>query len=258
MAARSLPTPPPRPLIGINTDFYAPKNGPAFSKLNAAYFEAVLNAGGLPILIPPFQKENYAEIETILDLLSGVVMTGGLDLDPRRNGMQITNAVQPMAARREDCDRFVLSRVVERKLPLLAIGAGMQLLNVYFGGTLYLHLPADNPKALPHFDPSGGPHRHMVTVEPRTTLEDIFGAPELRVNSTHHQGINQIGKRLRVAAKSADGVIEAIETTDDEWFCIGLQWHPECDTASALDRQIFECFVQSAGQFAEEPMLAVA
>ena len=258
MAARSLPAPPPRPLIGINTDYYAPKNGPAFSKLNAAYFEAVLSAGGLPILIPPFNKENYAEIETILDMLSGVVMTGGLDLDPRRNGMQITNAVQPMAARREDCDRFVLNQVVERKLPLLAIGAGMQLLNVYMGGTLHLHLPADNPKALPHFDPSGGPHRHMVTVVPRTTLEDIFGAPDLRVNSTHHQAINQMGKQLRIAAKSADGVIEAIETTDDEWFCIGLQWHPECDTASALDRQIFECFVQSAGQFAEEPLLAVA
>ena len=258
MAARSLPTPPTRPLIGINTDYYAPKTGPAFVKLNTAYFEAVLNAGGLPILIPPLRKENFAEVETLLDMVSGVIMTGGLDLDPRRNGMQITNAVQPMAPRREDCDRFVLERIVERKLPLLAIGAGMQLLNIHFGGTLFLHLPSDNPKALPHFDPTGAPHRHMVTVEPRTTLEDIFGAPELRVNSTHHQGVNQIGRRLRVAAKSADGVIEAIETTDDEWFCIGLQWHPECETASALDRQLFDCFVQSAGRFAEEPLLAVA
>ena len=257
MAARPLPTPATRPLIGINTDYYTPKTGPAFIKLNSAYFEAVLNAGGLPILIPPLRKENFAEVEAILDMVSGVIMTGGLDLDPRRNGMQITNAVQPMAARREECDRHVLGQIVERKLPLLAIGAGMQLLNIHFGGTLFLHLPADNPKALPHFDPSGGPHRHMVTVEPRTTLEDIFGAPELRVNSTHHQGVNQIGKQLRVAAKSSDGVIEAIETTDEEWFCIGLQWHPECDTASALDRQLFDCFVQSAGRFAEalEPAL---
>ena len=69
--------------------------------------------------------------------------------------------------------------------------------------------------------------------------------------------MNQVGKRLRVAAKAPDGVIEAVESTDDTWFCVGVQWHPECDTASALDRQMFDCFVQSATKYAEPAMAEV-
>ena len=78
----------------------------------------------------------------------------------------------------------------------------MQQLNVFAGGTLHLHLPTDNPKAMPHFDQTGAPHRHMVLIEPNTRLDDIYGTQELRVNSTHHQAVNQIGKRMRVAAKA--------------------------------------------------------
>jgi putative glutamine amidotransferase len=85
----------------------------------------------------------------------------------------------------------------------------------------------------------------------------MYGADELRVNSTHHQAVNQVGKRLRVGARAPDGVIEAIETTDESWFCVGVQWHPECDTASALDRQIFDCLVQAAAKYTE-PALASA
>jgi len=251
--------PPPRPLIAINTDLVTPRNAGPAARLNGNYIDAVLAAGGLPLLLPPMGREHHAEIDRYLDLVSGVVMTGGLDLDPRRNGQQPTNTVTPMAARREEADRHLLTRVAERKLPLLAIGVGMQLLNVHFGGSLHLHLPTDNPKAMPHFEASGGPHRHMVNVEPKSTLEDIFGAPELRVNSGHHQGVNQIGKRLRVGARAPDGVIEAIETTDESWFCVGVQWHPECETASALDRQLFDCMLEWALRYEPaEELAAVA
>lgn len=241
--------PAPRPLVGVSTDFYAPKNSHPYLRLNAGYLDAVLAAGGLPVLLPAVKKDNFAEVESLLDRVSAVVMIGGLDLDPRRNGQQLTAAVQPMHPRREDTDRLLMGKVIERKLPLLAVGASMQLLNVLLGGTLHLHLPTDHPKALPHFDPSGGPHRHMVNVEPGSTLEDIFGAPEHRVNSTHHQGVNQLGRALRVGAKAPDGVIEAIETTDDGWFCIGTQWHPECETASALDRQLFDNLIEWAHKY---------
>ncbi len=246
MAARSAP--PPRPRIGILTDF--PTGGAAHARVNVGYFDAVLSAGGLPILIPPMTKDNYAELDTYLEMVNGVIFTGsGADLDPRKYNQPVSRATKPMPARREDSDRYLLAKVVERKMPVLGIGAGMQLLNVYFGGTLYQHLPADNPKAMPHFDLSGGVHRHMVNVVPDSTLDELFGAPELRVNSTHHQGIHQLGRKLRVAAKAPDELIEAIETTDPEWFCVGVQWHPECETASALDRVIFECLVQSADRY---------
>jgi putative glutamine amidotransferase len=258
MAAKPPPAPPPRPLIGITTDFYTPKAAAPFAKLAAGYVDSVLAAGGLPLLIPPLRKDNFAEAETYLKMSAGVVFTGGMDLDPRKHGQATSNAVQPMVPRREDCERLLFQRAVERKVPVLGIGVGMQLLNVHFGGTLFLHLPAENPKAMPHFDPSGGPHRHMVNIEEGSFLEEIYGPGEQRVNSTHHQAVNQLGKKLRVAAKAPDGVIEAVEATDPNWFCVGLQWHPECDTASALDKQIFECFVQAAARYAAEPALAAA
>jgi putative glutamine amidotransferase len=251
------PAAPARPLIGIAADYHAPKAGIPFARVNAGYFDAVLAAGGLPVLIPPMRKENFAEIETYLDMVAGVVIAGGLDLDPRKNGQPLTSAVHPMPARREESDRLLLTKIVERKMPVLGVGVGMQLLNVHFGGSLFLHLPTDNPKAMPHFDQSGGAHRHMVNVEPGTSLEDIYGATELRVNSLHHQGVDKVGKRLRVAARAPDGVIEAVETTDDTWFCVGVQWHPEADTASALDRQIFDCLVQAAARYAEPALTEV-
>ncbi len=241
-----VPPPPARPMIGLNTDFLTPKNSPAYMRLNAGYFDAILAAGGLPVLLPPLRKENNAEYDTILDQLAGIVLTGGADMDPRRNGQAITSAVNPMPVRREDADRALLARIFERKTPVLGIGLGMQQLNVFAGGTLHLHLPADNPKAMPHNDQTGAPHRHMVLIEPNTRLDDIYGTQELRVNSDHHQAVNQIGKRMRIAAKAPDGVIEGIESTDPNWFCVGIQWHPEADTASALDVQIFDCFVQAA------------
>ena len=247
MAARKEPpAPPARPLIAVNTDYLAPKNGTPYARLNAGYVDAIVAAGGLPLLLPPLRKDNLADVDALLDLAAGVVLTGGLDMDPRRNGQAPAAAVTPMAARREEADRHILARVFERKTPVLGIGLGMQQLNVTAGGTVHLHLPTDNPKAMPHLDPTGAPHRHMVLIEPNTRLDEIYGAPELRVNSLHHQAVNQLGKKMRVAAKAPDGVIEAIESTDPNWFCVGVQWHPEADTASALDMQIFECFVQAA------------
>jgi putative glutamine amidotransferase len=234
----------PRPLIGINTDYFAAsKTYAAHARVNAGYFDAVFASGGMPILLPPLGKE--AEIDAMLDKLDGIVLTGGLDMDPRRNGQAMTNSIQPMADRRETNDRILVRRVIEREIPVLAIGVGMQQLNVLTGGSLFLHLPTDVPKSMPHFDPSGGPHRHIIMLEPNTKIDEIYGGGELRVNSRHHQAICTLGKGMRIGAKAPDGVIEAIESEDQDWFCMGVQWHPEADTASALDMQLFECFVQA-------------
>ena len=247
----------PRPLIGINTDYFAAtKTYSAHARVNAGYFDAVLAAGGLPILLPPLGKE--AEIDALLDRVDGIVLTGGLDMDPRRHGQTVTSTLQPMADRRDASDRVLVRRIVEREVPVLAIGVGMQQLNVMMGGTLFVHLPIELPKALPHFDPSGGPHRHIIVLEPDTRIDEIYGGGELRVNSRHHQAINQVGKGLRIGAKSPDGVIEAIEAEDTDWFCLGVQWHPEADTASALDMQLFECFLQATFRTAPRLHLVAA
>jgi putative glutamine amidotransferase len=233
-----------RPFIGINADFIAGgKQGGAHARLHAGYFDTVLASGGLPLIFPPLAEQ--AQWDALLDRVDGVILGGGLDLDPRRQGLTMHPAVQPLAARREDSDQLLLSRIIKRRLPLLAIGLGMQQLNIFFGGTLFQHLPEEMPRALPHRDPTGAAHRHAVLLEPGTRLEEIYGGGEIRVNSAHHQAVRQLGASLRVGAHAPDGVIEAIETTDPNWCCIGVQWHPESETASALDTQLFECFLQA-------------
>jgi putative glutamine amidotransferase len=238
---------PARPLVGINTDYVnAGRTAPASIRLHAGYFDAVLAAGGLPVLLPPIKAD--AEIDALLDRLDGIVLTGGLDMDPKRQGLPSHPAVQPMAARREESDRLLVKRVVERRVPVLGIGLGMQQINLACGGTLHLHIPDELPRAMPHYDPTGGPHRHIVLLEPKTKMDAIYGGGELRVNSAHHQAVKTLGQKLRVGARSPDEVVEAVESTDPRWFCIGVQWHPEADTASALDMQLFESFVEACSK----------
>jgi putative glutamine amidotransferase len=244
-----------RPLIGVNADFVpAGKRGAAYLRLAAGYLDAVAAAGGLPVVLPPLGKD--VDSGPLLDRLDGVVLSGGADLDPRRTGQSPHRCSQPVAERRDAADWALVRRVRDRQLPVLGIGLGMQQLNAAFGGTLYLHLPEDLPRALPHLDPTGGPHRHLVLLEPGTRLDDIYGGGELRVNSSHHQAVRQPGAGLRVCARAPDGVIEAVEADDPDWFCVGVQWHPESETASALDMQLFECFVQACLRQAQSLPLA--
>jgi putative glutamine amidotransferase len=233
-----------RPIIGINADFIAAgKKTTAYARINPGYFDSICTAGGLPIVIPPLGKDQ--ELNDLLDRLDGFVLTGGLDLDPRRQQMPTHSSVHPMAERREENDRILVRSIIQRQMPVLAIGVGMHQLNASFGGSLYLHLPEDLPRAMPHRDPFGETHRHAILLEPNSRLEEIYGGGEILVNSEHHQAVRQVGAKLRVAAKAPDGVIEAIEAADPNWFCIGVQWHPESETASALDMQLFECFLQA-------------
>jgi putative glutamine amidotransferase len=244
-----------RPFIGINADFVpAGKTTGAYARLPAGYCDTVLSAGALPVILPPVGKES--EINALLDRLDGVILSGGLDMDLRRHGLPSHAAVQPMAQRREESDRLLVRRVIARRIPVLGIGLGMQQLNVACGGTLFLHLPEDLPRAMPHKDSTEGPHRHAVLLEPNTRIDEIYGGGEIRVNSAHHQAVRQVGARLRVGATAPDGVIEAIESVDPNWFCVGVQWHPESETASALDMQLFECFIQACLRQAQPLELA--
>ena len=132
--------------------------------------------------------------------------------------------------------------IAKRRMPVFGIGVGMQLLNVSQGGTLLLHIPEDLPKALPHKDPLDPAHRHGLEVVPGSLMERVYGDGEIRVNSLHHMAIDDVAPGFRVTARCPDGVVEAIESTTD-WLAFGTQFHPESESASALDLRIFEEFI---------------
>jgi putative glutamine amidotransferase len=133
--------------------------------------------------------------------------------------------------------------IADRRLPVFGIGVGMQLLNVSQGGNLYLHLPEDMPSAVPHKDPQDPAHRHGLEVAPGSLMERVYGDGEIRVNSIHHMAIDHVAPGFQVTARCPDGVVEAIESEMEDWFAMGTQFHPEGDSASALDVRIFEEFI---------------
>ena len=169
-------------------------------------------------------------------------------MDPKRLGMEPHPAVQAMPAKREDFDRSLCKYIVERKMPVLAVALGMQELNVVCGGSIILHLPEELPKALPHKDLTGGPHRHAVNLLPNTLLDKIYGGGEIRVNSYHHQAVKQLAPLFRASVRATDGLIEGIERIDDR-FMVGVQWHPEeLVEQHAPMRRLFDEFIHRAGQ----------
>src|SRR4029077_8483527 len=122
----------------VNTDYIAMRNAVPYARLNAGYIDAIFAAGGMPVLLPPLRKDNLVDLDPVFNRLAGIILTGGADMDPRRNGQALTAAVNPMPARREDTDRYLLAKIFERRMSVLGIGLGMQQLNVFAGGTLNL------------------------------------------------------------------------------------------------------------------------
>jgi putative glutamine amidotransferase len=245
-----------RPLIGVNADYRSARNGsPDFAYLAAGYLRSISRAGAVPVIIPPIEEE--ADLCRILDTLDGVVLCGGGDLDCRRDGFMLHPSMRLVDSHREESDRMLVRLAGERRMPVFGIGCGMQLLNVSLGGTLFLHIPEDVPRALPHADAMDPNHRHALEVEMDSLMGRVYGEGEIRVNSMHHMAIDDLAPGFRVTARCPDGIIEAIESTMDDWWALGTQFHPEAPSASALDLRIFEEFVAGiTGEVIEMRMVA--
>ncbi len=240
-----------KPIIGINADFRPASNEHiALTWIQTGYYDQITGAktdkspGGIPLIIPPLADDK--DLQQCLSGLDGIVLGGcSLDLDPRRLGLDKHPAAKPMPTRREDFDRRLCKLAVEMKLPILAIGAGMQTVNVVCGGTLFQHIPEDIPRAFQHRDQVERTLRHIINIVPGTRIDKMYGPGEIRVNSDHHMCVDQLAPRFKVSATAPDGVVEAFESIEEDWFCVGVQWHPESETAAALDMQVFEIFLES-------------
>ncbi len=209
-----------RPRIGLTLDADAERGR---YELRAGYVDAVLSAGGLPILLPHAPQAAAA----YLALLDGLVVTGGaFDVPPELYGEARRKECGVTKPERTAFEKDLLEAALAARLPVLGICGGMQLLNVVRGGTLYQDLAADaglsgHEQPAPKDAPS-----HEARVAPGTQLASLVGAGPLGVNSTHHQAVKDPGAGVLVAARAPDGVVEAIELPDLP-FALGVQWHPE-------------------------------
>jgi putative glutamine amidotransferase len=208
------------------------------------YVDAIRRAGGHPVLLPPGETADPADLLARVDAL---VLVGGGDLDPSRYGGAPDSTVYGVEPDRDETE-LALLRAADRseEVPTLAICRGMQAMNVAFGGTLIPHLP-DRRGAIEHGTPSGeDQRRHAVKVAPDSLLAGATGAEVLDCSTHHHQGVDELGEGLVATGWSDDGLVEAIER--DRGWMLGVQWHPE-DTAEAdaAQQRLFDALVRRAG-----------
>jgi len=231
------------PLVGL-TATTAPADGLVRVRTNAAYVRALETAGVVPIVLPPLPPAHAARA---LDAVSGLVLTGGEDVAPRRYGEAPHRALGTVNEGRDEWELALVAAARSRGLPMLAICRGIQVLNVALGGALLQDIPSQCPSALPHAPSNGRSARvHDVHVAPGTRLADALHVQRLAVNSSHHQAISRVAHGLRVSARAPDGIIEAAEWDADDWWAVGVQWHPEelIDTREEWDRGLFAAFVE--------------
>jgi putative glutamine amidotransferase len=246
-----------RPLIGITTSEVrvpdhvdpAPQADPPRREmaLGMKYCIAVEAAGGVPVVMPPMHDEN---VGPMLDRLSGIVLSGGPDMDPGTYGGRYHPKLGPTEP---DLDHFefqLIDGALEREMPLLAICRGAQVLNVALGGDLYQHLPENPGGTIEHRRGKADDRdtAHDVEVEPRTHLAEALHRDGVtHVNSFHHQAAHTLGRGLRPVAWAADGVVEAIELPERD-FVVGVQWHAEALVERPEQLALFEAFVAASGR----------
>jgi putative glutamine amidotransferase len=210
--------------------------------LGLAYMRAVERAGGLPVALPPVATSN---VDGLLDHLSGLLLTGGPDLDPSCYGAEPHAELGPTDLAVDTFEIALCRNADRRGMPILGICRGAQVLNVARQGTLHQHLP-DLVHGVEHRQVEPGDRTtHEVRVAPDSGLAQTTGGGPVNVNSFHHQAIDRLGKDLRAVAWARDGVVEALES-DLGGFVLGVQWHAETLVGEAEQLALFERLVAAS------------
>ncbi len=205
--------------------------------LNTAYVRALESAGLVPLAVPTMLAPERAG--AALTAVRGLVLTGGEDVAPARYGATPHPRLGDVDPGRDAAELALIAAARARRVPILAICRGIQILNVALGGTLYQDLDSERPGPVPHSDETA---RHAVRVEAGSLLERTLGTRSASVNSRHHQAIRDLAPGLKAVAWADDGVIEAAEPADTTapWM-VAVQWHPE----DLTERALFEGFAQA-------------
>ena len=236
-----------KPIIGITTTQSKTVYGQPTVMLMQSYINAVMQAGGVPILIPSLIAGDGWD--TVYSRVDGILFSGGGDIGLEYSPGEPHPRIDEVDLARDSIELKLVRAAASDGKPFLGICRGCQVMNVALGGNLYTHIPDQLPNALDHSYP--GNMRtvlvHEVKIEEGTYLAEIFGEPILKVNSLHHQGLKEIAPSLRVSGYSPDGLVEAVELPDHP-FGLAVQWHPEWLTDQEPTRNLFCKFVDAAHQ----------
>lgn len=234
-----------RPVIGITGNF-----GEKGCELAEGYYESVKAAGGIPLIIPPVEESSL--LAQTLDRIDGLLLSGGGDLNPLFLGEDPIKDLSSINHKRDLCELLLTRMAADRQIPILGICRGIQIIAAALGGKLYQDIYKQKDQTwIKHSQNLDRRYAsHTVEIAPQSLLYKIMQTGRLAVNSFHHQAVAEAGSAFRVSARSADGIIEAIESAEEKSI-IGVQWHPECFILNE-DRTmlpLFEWLTQEAASF---------
>jgi putative glutamine amidotransferase len=234
-----------RPLIGITVCNRDKQTIPSYLAVNTAYVAALQSAGADVVLLAPGP---HGAASAVLDRLDGLLLPGGVDVNPAAYGEQPREGLGQVNDESDALELGLARAAVERRLPLLGICRGQQVINVALGGTLYQDLARDGATDLAHASPRDEPRdtpAHDIEVTPGSHLAAALGAVRLPVNSHHHQAVRRVAPGLLVTAVSpTDGIVEGVETADG--LVVAVQCHPEEMAGLAWSARLFAAFVATA------------
>lgn len=218
-----------------------------------SYFRVLNRVGLIPVLVTP--AHDAEGVAALVYRCHGLILSGGEDVEPRRYGEAPIPDLYDVNPARDAMEWRALDAALERGMPVLGICRGMQVLNVYFGGTLYQDLPTQFADDKGHYQsaPWGEHHHEVRCVEGSRLHQVLAGCEPLRINSFHHQAVKDLAPGLAATARSDDGLVEGVEATEHDWV-VGVQWHPERGEADAPDHdpdiRIMEAFARQVRAWA--------
>lgn len=217
-----------------------------FDYLKRSYYLAIEKAGGVPVLLP--NLKDLSLIDNFLELLDGLLISGGYDIEPRYYGEKLEHKSVKLTPDRDKFELALVKKARKREIPILGICRGHQLINVAFGGTLYQDLSLRKEKT---FDHKYGKvldyqKKHRVIIKEGSKLFSLLGKNEIEVNTSHHQLVKKVAPGFMATAWSReDGAIEALESKDDSYL-ISVQWHPEVNFGERSSKLLFKSLIQSS------------
>jgi putative glutamine amidotransferase len=231
-----------KPRIGITMRLESETNR---FYLGRDYSEAIEGLGAIPIHISLIPNKDY--IADIVSDLDGILLPGSnTDVDPLRFGEEPHPKLGRVIFEKEETDLLVIKEAEKRNLPILGICFGMQILNVYRGGTLIQDIESQVENCIKH--QQGKPferNSHSIKVADNSRLSRLITTKVMQVNSHHHQAVREVGENLTATSHANDGIIESIEDIRHDKFIVGVQWHPELSwKTDELSRKLFETFIE--------------